>query len=61
MTNDPDRAEKPKDRKEQSRKLGTQLRRLYDDVASEPVPDDFLKLLDDADEQASDGNSDQEG
>ena len=25
--------------------LGQQLRRLYDDVASEPIPDEFLSIL----------------
>lgn len=29
--------------------IGNQLRRLYNDVAEEPVPDAFLKLLQDAD------------
>lgn len=34
--------------------IGNQLRQLYDDVAKEPVPDDFLKLLEEADEQSTD-------
>ncbi len=29
--------------------IGDQLRKLYNDVAEEPVPDEFLKLLQDAD------------
>jgi hypothetical protein len=38
------------------RAIGRELRRMYDDVAQEPVPDDFLDLLrriDDAEEQKS--------
>ena len=27
------------------RAIGRELRRMYDDVAKEPVPDDFLELL----------------
>lgn len=32
-------------------RIGKQLRRLYDTVAKEPVPDDFLRLLEEADDQ----------
>jgi len=38
------------------RAIGRELRRMYDDVAQEPVPDDFLDLLrriDEADEAKS--------
>ncbi|MFC7292684.1 NepR family anti-sigma factor [Hirschia litorea] len=35
------------------RRLGDQLKRLYDDVVQEPIPDEFFKLLEQADEQAS--------
>jgi len=38
------------------RAIGRELRRMYDDVAQEPVPDDFLDLLrkiDDAEQQKS--------
>jgi len=31
-------------------KIGSSLKRIYDDVVNEPVPDDFLKLLEQADE-----------
>ena len=31
------------------RRIGDQLRRMYDEVVMEPVPDEFLKLLEDAD------------
>jgi hypothetical protein len=36
------------------RAIGRELRRMYDDVAQEPVPDEFLDLLRQIDE-ASDG------
>jgi hypothetical protein len=32
------------------RAIGRELRRVYDDVAKEPVPDDFLDLLKKIDE-----------
>ena len=38
------------------RAIGRELRRMYDDVAQEPVPDDFMDLLrkiDEASESAS--------
>jgi hypothetical protein len=31
--------------KARQRAIGRELRRIYDDVASEPVPDEFLDLL----------------
>ncbi|MBS0472998.1 MAG: hypothetical protein JSR60_18150 [Proteobacteria bacterium] len=31
------------------RVIGRELRRMYDGVAQEPVPDDFLKLLEEID------------
>ncbi|NNC37744.1 MAG: hypothetical protein EX271_01605 [Acidimicrobiales bacterium] len=30
-------------------KIGTSLRQMYDDVVKEPIPDDFLSLLEKAD------------
>lgn len=33
------------------KKLGEQLKKLYDDVANEPIPDEFLNILRDADKQ----------
>ncbi len=39
-------------RRARRKRLGDQLKRLYDDVANEPVPDDFLKLLEQADKPA---------
>ena len=34
------------------RRLGLQLRQLYDDVISEEIPDDFLRLLEEADKSS---------
>jgi hypothetical protein len=42
---------KPEDREKvanirsRQRAIGRELRRLYDDVVSEPVPDDFVDLI----------------
>ena len=33
-------------------KIGKNLRQIYDDVLNEPVPDDFLSLLTQADNQS---------
>ena len=35
-------------------RIGERLRKLYQDVASEPVPDAFMKLLESADERRND-------
>jgi len=34
------------------RAIGRELRRMYDDVAQEPIPDDFLDLLKKIDESS---------
>lgn len=39
------------------RKIGNTLKQLYEDVANEPVPDDFMKLLEEADQNSSDDSS----
>lgn len=39
-------------------RLGQHLRQIYMDVANEPVPDDFLKLLEEADKSASSSDED---
>lgn len=38
------------DAEQRQKRIGDQLRKLYDDVANEPVPDDFLRLLEEADD-----------
>ena len=42
-------AEADRSRRVRQKRIGDQLRRLYDDVTSEPVPDEFLSLLEQAD------------
>ena len=37
------------------RAIGRELRRMYDDVAQEPVPDDFMDLLRQIDENTEKG------
>jgi hypothetical protein len=37
------------------RAIGRELRRMYDNVAKEPVPDEFLNLLHKIDETGSEG------
>jgi len=51
----PDR-ERARAMKARQRAIGRELRRAYDNVAQEPVPDDFLDLLRKIDE-AEGGNS----
>lgn len=41
----PDRRE----RSARSRNLGDKLRRIYDDVVEESIPDEFMQLLENAD------------
>ena len=43
------------------RRLGLQLRQLYDDVISEEIPDDFLKLLEEADKSTDASQTAQDG
>ena len=35
--------------KRRTQRIGEQLRRVYDEVAQEDVPDEFLRLLEEAD------------
>ena len=46
------------ERKHRGDRLGEQLRRLYDDVTHENVPDDFLRLLEEAERARSPDKSD---
>jgi hypothetical protein len=48
------------DLKRRGAKIGDQLRRIYEDVAQEDVPDEFLKLLEQADKKRSSGPADSE-
>ncbi len=38
------------------RAIGRELRRMYDDVAREPVPDDFMDLLKEIDNKGGNEN-----
>jgi len=63
MRKNEDKSEKSKDMNMQNKqhddfseealkdKIGSSLKRIYDDVVNEPVPDDFLNLLKQADEE----------
>jgi hypothetical protein len=42
-------ANEDRSRKVRQKRIGDQLRRLYDEVTQEPVPDEFLSLLEKAD------------
>jgi len=39
------------------RAIGRELRRMFDDVAQEPVPDDFVRLLQEIDRKGGGGGS----
>jgi hypothetical protein len=52
----PDR-EKNRTVRARQRAIGRELRRIYDDVAREPVPDEFLDLLRKIDEPGKGGGS----
>jgi len=43
------------------RAIGRELRRIYDNVVEEPVPDDFLKLLQKLDEREDKKDDEHEG
>jgi urease accessory protein UreF len=58
-------SENQKDAREENRKIrarqraiGRELRRVFDDVVEEPVPDEFLSLLKKIDERAKNERSD---
>jgi hypothetical protein len=48
-------SEKARAIRARQRAIGRELRRMYDDVAQEPVPEDFLDLLRQLDEAAERG------
>jgi hypothetical protein len=52
----PDR-ERARTIKARQRAIGRELRRIYDDVAQEPVPDDFLDLLRKMDKREPEGGT----
>ena len=56
-THSPNSPEDQGGRRQRTKRLGDQLRRIYDSVASEGAPDDFLQLLDQADQKRGAGGS----
>ena len=50
VPNDEKPTEKARAIRARQRAIGRELRRMYDDVAQEPVPDDFMDLLRQIDE-----------
>ena len=44
--------------KRRTQRIGEQLRRVYDEVAQEDVPDEFLRLLEEADRARPSSTSD---
>jgi hypothetical protein len=52
----PDR-ERARSIKARQRAIGRELRRVYDNIAQEPVPDDFLDLLQKIDQADEGGKS----
>lgn len=49
MTGNDDRESDTKDRRQRTKRIGRHLRQIYDDVAQEDVPKEFLDLLEQAD------------
>jgi hypothetical protein len=45
VSNEDNPNEKSRAIRARQRAIGRELRRMYDDVAQEPVPDEFLELL----------------
>lgn len=56
VSNDQGNGDKNRTIRARQRALGRELRRIYDNVAREPVPDDFLELLNKV-EDGKDGKS----
>jgi len=55
VANDEKPSEKARAIRARQRAIGRELRRMYDDVAQEPVPDDFMDLLRQIDEACEKG------
>jgi hypothetical protein len=58
VSNEEKPTEKARAVRARQRAIGRELRRMYDDVAQEAVPDDFLDLLRQIDEAADNGKAD---
>ena len=55
VSNEEKPSEKARAIRARQRAIGRELRRMYDDVAQEPVPDDFMDLLRQIDESEDKG------
>ena len=55
MSSEEKPSEKDRAIRARQRAIGRELRRMYDDVAQEPVPDDFMDLLRQIDESDDKG------
>lgn len=55
MSSEEKPSEKARAIRARQRAIGRELRRMYDDVAQEPVPDDFMDLLRQIDESDDKG------
>ena len=61
VSDDEKPSEKARAIRARQRAIGRELRRMYDDVAQEPVPDDFLDLLRQSDESDERGSAEDKG
>ena len=61
MSDEEKPSEKARAIRARQRAIGRELRRMYDDVAQEPVPDDFLDLLRQIDESDERGAMEDKG
>jgi hypothetical protein len=61
VSDDEKPSEKARAIRARQRAIGRELRRMYDDVAQEPVPDDFLDLLRQIDESDERGSAEEKG
>ena len=61
MSDEEKPSEKARAIRARQRAIGRELRRMYDDVAQEPVPEDFLELLRQIDESEERGAMEDKG
>ena len=61
VSDDEKPSEKARAIRARQRAIGRELRRMYDDVAQEPVPEDFLDLLRQIDESDERGAAEEKG
>jgi hypothetical protein len=61
VSDDEKPSEKARAIRARQRAIGRELRRMYDDVAQEPVPEDFLDLLRQIDESDERGAAEDKG